>query len=75
MKEIVQKAALGVFAIWGWAIGDRLTIPLLDQKIVQNKFKRLYEKGLIVSRNKQNLSKLNNFKMEMNKYFDNCNCM
>ena len=75
MKEIVQKAALGVFAVWAWAIGDRLTIPLLDQKIVQNKLKRLYEKGLIVSRNKQNLTKLNKFKMEMNKYFDNCNCM
>ena len=34
VNEIVKKAALGVSAIWVWAIGDRLIIPLLDQKVV-----------------------------------------
>ena len=63
MNEIVKKAAVDV---WAWAIGDRLPVPLLDQKVIQDKLKRLYKKGLIVSRNKQNLTKLNEFKMKMN---------
>ena len=37
LNEIVKKAALNAFAIWAKAIGDRLTIPLLDQKTIENK--------------------------------------
>ena len=65
VNEIVKKAALDVFAIWARAIGDRLTIPLLEQKTIENKLKRLYKKGLLVNKNKRNLVKLNEFKMEM----------
>ena len=75
VNEIVKKAALGVSANWAWAIGEWLTISLLDQKVIQDKLKRLYKKGLIVSRNKRNLTKLNEFKIEMNKVFDICSCM
>ena len=75
VNEIAKKAALGVSAIWAGAIGDRLTISLLDQKVIQDKLKRLYKKGLFVSRKKRHLTKLNEFKMEMNKFFDICSCM
>ena len=74
MNEIVKKAALDVSAIWARAIGDRLTIPLLDQKTIENKLKRLYKKGLLVYKNKRNLVKLNEFKMEMGEFFDVCSC-
>ena len=70
MNEIVKKAALDVSAIWARAIGDRLTIPLLDQKTIENKLKKLYKKGLLVNKNKRNLVKLNEFKMEMGEFFD-----
>ena len=56
VNEIVKKAALDVSAIWARAIGDRLTIPLLDQKTIENKLKRLYKKGLLFNKNKQNLA-------------------
>ena len=59
VNEIVKKAALDVSAIWARVIGDRLTIPLLDQKTIENKLKRLYKKGLLVNKNKRNLVKLN----------------
>ena len=75
VNEIVKKAALVASAIWARAIGDRLTVPLLDQKVILDKFKRLYRKGLIVSTNKRNLTKLNEFKMEVNKFFDIWSCM
>ena len=58
VNEIVKKAALDVSAIWARTIGDRLTIPLLDQKTIKSKLKRLYKKGLLVNKNKQNLVKL-----------------
>ena len=74
VNEIVKKAALDVFAIWARAIGDRLTIRLLDQKATENKLKRLYKKGLLVNRRKRNLVKLNEIKMETDKFFDNCSC-
>ena len=54
--------------------GDRLTIPLLEQKTIENKLKRLYKKGLLVNKNKRNLVKLNEFKMEMGAFFDVCSC-
>ena len=74
VNKILQKAALNVFTIWARAIGDWLTIPLLDQKTIENKLKRLYKKGLLVNKNKQNLVKLNEFKIEMSEFFDVCNC-
>ena len=44
VNEIVKKAAVDVSAVdvWAWAIGDRLPVPLLDQKVIQDKLKRLY---------------------------------
>ena len=75
VNYIVKKAALVVSAIWARAIGDRLIARLLDQKVIQDKLKRLYRKELIVITNKQNLWKLNEFKIEMNKFFDKCSCM
>ena len=75
VNEIVKKAVLVVSAIWARAIGNRLTVPLLNQKVILDKLKRLYRKGLIVSTNKRNLTKLNEFKMEMNKFFDICGCI
>ena len=57
VNEIVKRAALGVSAIWARAIEDRLTIPLLDQKTIENKLKRLYKKGLLVNKNQRNLVK------------------
>ena len=74
VNEIVKKAALDVSAIWARAIGDRLFIPLLDQKAIENKLKRLYKKGLLVNKSKRNLVKLNEFKMEMGEFFDVCSC-
>ena len=74
VNEIVKKAALDVSAIWARAIGDRLTIPLLDQKTIENKLKRLYKKGLLVYKNKRNLVTLHEFKMEMGEFFDVCSC-
>ena len=76
VNEIVKKAALDVFAIWARAIGVRLTNPLLDQKTIENKLKRFYKKGLLVYKNKRNLVKLNEFKMEMGEFFDvgSCTC-
>ena len=52
VNEIVKKAALDVSTIWARAIGDRLIIPLLDQKAIENKLKRLYKKGLLVNKSK-----------------------
>ena len=52
VNEIVKKAASDVSGRWARAIGDRLTIPLLDQKTIENKLKRLYKKGLLVNKNK-----------------------
>ena len=72
VNEIVKQAALDVFAIWARTIGDRLTIILLDQKTIENKLKILYKKGLLVNKNKRNLVKLNEFKMEMGQFFDVC---
>ena len=60
--------------IWARAIGDRLTIPSLYQKTIENKLKRLYKKGLLVNKNKQKFVKLNEFKMEMGEFFDVCSC-
>ena len=76
MNEIVKKAALDVSAIWARAIGDRLIIPLLDQKAIENKLKRLYKKGLLVNKSKRNLVKLSKFKMKTSKFFDvfSCTC-
>ena len=74
VNEIVKKAPLDVSAIWARPIGDRLTIPLLDQKTIENKLKRLYKKGLLVYKNKRNLVKLNEFKMEMGEFFNVCSC-
>ena len=56
VNEIVKKAAFDVSAIWARAIGDRLTISLLDQKIIENKLKRLYNKGLLVNKTSKILS-------------------
>ena len=71
----MKKAALDVSAIWARAIGDRLTIPLLDKKPIESKLKKLYKKlGLLVDKNKQNLVKSNEFKMEMSEFFDVCSC-
>ena len=53
-------------------IGDRLTIPVMDERGIENKLKRLYKKGLLVNKNKRNLVKLNEFKMEMGEFFDVC---
>ena len=72
VNEILKQAALDVFAIWARTIGDRLTILLLNQKTIENKLKRLYKKGLLVNKNKRNLVKLNEFKMEMGQFFDVC---
>ena len=74
VNEVVRKAALDVSAIWAKAIGDRLTIPLLDQKATENKLKRLYKRGLLTDKSKRNLVTLNEFKMEMGEFFDVCNC-
>ena len=74
MNEIVKKAALHVSAIWAREIGDRLTIPLLDQKTIENKLKRLHKKGLLANKNKQNFVKLNEFKMKISEFFDICSC-
>ena len=74
VNKIVKKAALDVFAIWARAVGDWLTIPLLDQKTIENKLKRLYKKGQLVNKSKRNLVKLNEFKMEMDEFFDVCSC-
>ena len=65
VNEIVKKAVLDVSAIWARAIGNRLTILLLDQKTIENKLKRLYKKDLLVNKNKRDLVKLNEFKIEM----------
>ena len=65
VNEIVKKAPLDVSAIWARAIADRLTIPLLDQKAMENKLKRLYKKGLLINKSKQNLVKVIELKMEM----------
>ena len=70
----MNKAALDVSAIWARAIGDRFTIPLLDQKIIENKLKKLYKKDLLVNKNKRNLVKINKFKMEMGEFFDVFSC-
>ena len=74
VNEIVKKAALDVFAIWARVIGDRLTIFLLNQKTIENKLKRLYKKGLLINKNKQNFVKLKEFKMKMGEFFDVCSC-
>ena len=47
MNEVVKKAALDVSAIWAKTIGDRLNIPLLDQKAIENKLKRLCKKAVL----------------------------
>ena len=44
VNEIVKKAALDVSVIWARTIGDRFTIPLLDQKTIEKKLERLYKK-------------------------------
>ena len=75
VNKMVKKAVLVVSGIWARAIGDWLTVSLLDQKVIQDKLERLYRKGLIVSTNKRYLTKLGEFKMEMNKFFDICGCM
>ena len=73
VNKIVKKAAiLDVSAIWARAIGDRLIIPLLDQKAIENILKRLYKKGLLLNKSKRNLVKLNEFKMEMGPLVSNC---
>ena len=41
VNEIVKKAAVDV---WAWAIGDWLPVLLHDQKVIQDKLKRLYTK-------------------------------
>ena len=74
VNEIVKKAALDVSAIRARAIGDRLIIPFLNQKTIENKLKRLYKKGLQVYKNKRNLVKLNKFKMEMGEFFEVRSC-
>ena len=46
VNEIVKKAAVDVSAVdvWAWAIGDWLPVLLQDQKVIQDKLKRLYTK-------------------------------
>lgn len=42
--------------IWEKAIGDRQTLPLLGQKITEEKLKKLYRRG-IINKKKKNVDK------------------
>ena len=74
VNKIVQKAALNVSAIWARVIGDRLINPLLDQKVIEDKLKRLNKKGVDVSKNRRNPDRFNEFKAEVEELFDVCSC-
>jgi hypothetical protein len=73
VNSIVKKAAEDVSQLWEKAIGDRLTVPLLPQKNIEEKLRKLYNKGLEVNRSKS-AAKVAAFQDEMNELFDICSC-
>lgn len=49
---IIKLAAQDCSEIWEKAIGDRQTLPLLSQKSIEERLRKLYSRGIEVNKNK-----------------------
>ena len=59
--------------IWEKAIGDRKVAPLLSQKVIEERLRKLYSRGIGINKNK-NVSKKAAFQEGMKELFDICSC-
>ena len=73
-NEAIKKAVTDVASLWEKAIGDRSKAPILPDKTISNRIRRIYEKGLEITRNHSKDEVVNKFKDDMENLFDICSC-
>ena len=74
--EAIKKAVDDVTSLWEKAIGDRTKVPLLPEKTIVSRIKRIYDKGLDINKHvaKVKGDGLKIFKANMEVLFDICSC-
>ena len=73
VSMIVKMAAQDCSEIWEKAIGDRKVAPLLSQKVIEERLRKLYSRGIGINKSK-NVSKKAAFQEGMKELFDICSC-
>ena len=69
----IKQAALDVSNLWMKAVSDRTKVPLVSQKLVEDRLRKIYDKGLGIVKNKKQ-KEFPGFKEDMGKLFDICSC-
>ena len=73
-NEAIKKAVNDVASLWEKAIGDRSKAPILPDKTINNRIRRIYEKGLEITRSHPKEEIVAKFKDDMGNLFDICSC-
>ena len=63
-----------ITAFWERAIGDRTKCPLLSDKVIFTRIKRIYDSGLEITRKVSKEETVDKFKEKMKLLFDICSC-
>ena len=65
----IKEAALDVSNMWVKAVADRTKVPLVSQKLVEDRLRKIYDKGLVIGKNEKQ-KEIPGFKGDMGKVFD-----
>ena len=69
----IKEAAQDVTNHWIKAVADRTKVPLLPQKLVEGRLRKLYDKGIGIVKNRKQ-KEIPVFQTDMQKLFDICSC-
>jgi hypothetical protein len=69
----IKEAALDVSNMWIKTVEDRTKVPQVSQKLVEDRLRKIYDKGLGIVKNKKQ-QEIPGFKEYIGKLFDNCSC-
>ena len=69
----IKEAAQDVTNLWIKAVADRTKVPLLPQKLIEGRLRKLYDKGIGIVKNRKQ-KEFPAFQTDMQKLFDICSC-
>ena len=69
----IKEAAQDVTNLWMKALADRTKVPLLPQKLIKGRLRKLYDKGIGIVKNRKH-KEFPPFQADMQKLFDICSC-
>ena len=69
----IKEAAQDITNHWIKAVADRTKVPLLPQKLVEGRLRKLYDKGIGIVKNRKQ-KEVPVFQTDMQKLFDICSC-